>query len=377
MPKKKALDFLFLGPVHPYRGGIADTQLALGEELKKQGFTIQMWNFSHLYPSILFPGESQFSDEEKTITANVHQKIHAYNPWQWNKIAKEINALQPKTVIFRDWTPFLAPAWTYIAQKLSAKIRKIGWVDNWIAHEPKPWDRWMTKRFEKQMHGFTTLSKAIGQQITQASKKAVWSGFHPIDSNLPKKVSRSLARKHLEYNSESTLILFFGLIRPYKGLDILLRALQDRSSIHLFIAGESYENEKKYRLLIEQMGLEKRVQWDNRFVRHQEAAYYFSACDGVVLPYRNASQSGVVSLAYHFETPLLVTNHEGIATPVRKNQTGVVCQPTPRAIAKGIQELVDPNNNLTFRKNLRQTKTDYNWEKYAKEFSHFCLHEVN
>ena len=377
MPQKKALDFLLLGPVHPFRGGIADTQLAFGEALKKQGFKVQMWSFTQLYPSVLFPGTSQKSTEKKIIASNVSQKIHAFNPLQWKKIANEINALQPKNVVFRYWTPFLAPAWITIGKALDQQIQKIGWVDNWVAHEPKPWDHWLTKRFEQQMHGFATLSTSVGKQIEQASKKRVWKGFHPIDFSLPKKSPLKKARKQLKYKANKALILFFGLIRPYKGLELLLAALETLPSVHLLIVGESYENEKKYRSLIDKKGLNERVVWINRFVNHQEAALYFSACDGVVLPYRRATQSGVVSLAYHFETPLLVTNHPGIATPIDHDQTGVICEPTSNALAKGILHLVETKNNSTFRKNLNQNKKNYSWEKFALEFSNFCLHEIN
>lgn len=377
MPKEKSLDFLFLGPVYPLRGGIADTQEALGEKLTQQGYNVQMWSFSHLYPSFLFPGKSQYSVDKKTIGLTVHQKIHAYNPLHWNKIAKEINSLKPKAVIFRYWTPFLAPVWVGIARKLSPTITRIGLVDNWVAHEPKPWDNLLTRYFEKKMHAFTTLSRSIKHQIEQTSEKEIWAGFHPIDSNLPHKIAQPQARKLLKITPKTRLVLFFGLIRPYKGLDLLLNAMALHPTLHLLIVGESYESEKKYRAIIDRKGLHKRVKWENRYVSIQEAAHFFSASDGVVLPYRKASQSGVISLAYQYETPLLVTDHDGIADPIRADQTGVVCAPNEKAIAEGIGKLVDSDANTIFRKNLNQSKKNYSWEKYANDFSSFCLHEIN
>lgn len=375
MAKEKSIDFLLLGPAHPYRGGIAETQMQLAKALIDLNYRVDIWSFTHLYPPLLFPGKTQLSQEGNKFEFPIQEKVHAYNPLQWKTLVDEINRLSPQAVVFRYWTPFLAPAWVRIASKIKSSIKKVGWVDNWVAHEPKPWDRWLTHHFMQQMNVFTTLSIAIKDQIKKKSTKPTWGSPHPIASNLPKKVPRQEAREKLNLSTEKNYLLFFGLIRPYKGLELLLNALQEHPHLHLMIVGECYESEYKYRSIINRLKLEKRVVFENRFVNDQEVAYYFSAADSIVLPYISASQSGVIALAYHFEIPLLVTDHKGLADPVLKDQTGVVCAVGTKQIAEGITEVTNTNKNQLFRKNLNESKANYSWSTYAKAWANFIRNE--
>ncbi len=171
MKEEKPLDYLILGPAHPYRGGIANTQHALAKSLLAQGYHVKLWTFTHLYPALLFPGKTQFSTETPPQEIYIERRIHAYFPFQWKAIAKAINELNPKVVVFRYWTPFLSPCWSSIAEGIKKEITKIGWVDNWYAHEPKPVDRILTGRFEKAMDCFTTLSAAVASQIKKNTPK--------------------------------------------------------------------------------------------------------------------------------------------------------------------------------------------------------------
>ena len=376
MAKPKSIDFILLGPAHPYRGGIADTQTSLAKALIDLDYSLELWSFTHLYPAILFPGKTQFSGEKQVYNFPISRKVHAYNPLQWKSIAKEINTKQPKAVLFRYWTPFLAPCWNSIAKQLNSSIKKIALVDNWVPHESKPWDNYLTKRFERNMDAFTTLSLAIAATIKKQSKKPVRGMYHPIPMGLPKKKTKEVACKRLNLNPAAKYILFFGLIRPYKGLDLLIEAMKQHNDKHLIIVGECYENEGKYLSLINSLKLEKQVQFINRFVTLEETAYYFSVADALVLPYKTATQSGVVALAYHFETPMVVTNHKGLTAPISKDVTGVITEINTAAIANGITELYSNNNIDRFKENLLQTKANYAWETYAQEWANFTLNET-
>lgn len=376
MAKPRSIDFILLGPAHPYRGGIADTQTSLAKALIDLGYSVELWTFSHLYPALLFPGKTQFSGEKQVYNLPISRKVHAYNPLQWKSIAREINTKQPQAVLFRYWTPFLAPCWNSIAKRLNPSIKKIALVDNWVPHESKPWDNYLTKRFERHMDAFTTLSIAIAATIKKQSKKPVRGMYHPIPMGLPEKKTKEVACKKLNLNPAANYILFFGLIRPYKGLDLLLEAMKQHKDKQLLIVGECYENEGKYLSLINSLKLEKQVQYINRFVTLEEAAYYFSVADALVLPYKTATQSGVVALAYHFETPMVVTNHKGLIAPISKDVTGVITAINATAIANGITELYANNNIDRFKENLLQTKANYAWETYAQEWVNFTLNET-
>ena len=377
MAKEKPLDFLLLGPANPYRGGIADTQHALAENLISQGYTIKMWTFTQLYPSLLFPGKTQFTEEKKKYSILAERRVHAYNPLKWKSIIKAINQLQPKVVVFRYWTPFLSPCWSNIAKGLNKSIKKIGWVDNWKAHEPKPWDNILTRRFEKAMDFFTTLSPAISDQIKQDSSKKVWGKMHPIEDNLPKKTPQLKAQEQLHLNKEKKIILFFGLIRAYKGLSLLLQVVKNQPKLHLLIVGESYENWGKYNQLIQKYHIEKQITRVNRFVNQDEASLYFSAAEATVLPYTSATQSGVLSLAYHYETPLIVTDHPGLRQPIDEDHTGIVCKQTVDGLNEAILNVIEPIANQNFRKNLNQTKSRYSWATYAQEWTNFIFNETS
>ena len=375
MTQEKPLDFLLLGPAAPYRGGIAVTQHALAKSLTDLGYKVKLFTFTKLYPALLFPGKTQFTAEPENHPLSIDRKVHAYHPFQWKSVAKSINQLHPKAVVFRYWTPFLAPCYNAIAKWLNPSIKKVGWVDNWQAHEPKPWDRFLTQRFEKSMDLFSTLSSAVAKEIKGNSQKKIWGKMHPIEANLPRKVDQKEARKKLNLPEDKTAILFFGLIRPYKGLALLIKALKHHPEKHLFIVGECYEKWRSYQQLIERYQLEKQITVVNRFVSYKEAAIYFSAVDATILPYTSATQSGVVALAYHYETPLVVTKHSGLIQAVAQDKTGCICLPEINDIKEAITAVTETARNKTFRENLKQTKANYSWENYAKEWANFILHE--
>ncbi len=369
-------DIIILGPAFPYRGGIADTNHSFAKELQSKGYTVQLWTFTQLYPSILFPGTTQFSTERQQDTVNIKRKIHAYNPLNWSRIAKEINSQAPKVVVFRYWTPLLALCWNTIAKKLIPKIKKVALVDNWQPHEPKPWDKLLNHRFAKSMDLITTLSEAVHSKIIRETNIPVSKGFHPINNNLPNSISQKEALYKVE--KKSPLLLFFGLVRAYKGLDILIKAMATEPLLHsetqLIILGEFYDNPKPYEKLIKKLRLENRIQIINKFVSFEEIRDYFCAADIVVQPYKSATQSGVIPLAYYYETPMVVTDIEGLKKPVLEDRTGKISALNPEDLAKQITSLMEPNALQSAKNNLHKLKDKYSWSSFVEAWLNFISH---
>ena len=370
-----AIDCLILGPAYPFRGGIADTNHEFANELKNRGLSVEIWTFTKLYPNLLFPGTSQLNTEEKEFQFKIQRKIHAYNPFGWKALAKEINVLKPKRVMFRYWTPLLALAWGSIARKLNLGIKKIALIDNWSPHEPKPWDRFLNRYLSNSMHCLTTLSENVYSEIKKDVNIPVSKGFHPINNNLPVLISKDEARKKLNLDKNIPLLLFFGLIRKYKGLDLLIESLATpsllNSKVELLIVGEFYDKIEPYKKQIKRLGLESRIRIVNEFVPFKIARDYFCASDIVVQPYRLATQSGVTPLAYHYEVPLVVTDIQGLKTPVLKDKTGKISSPIPKQIALAIKDLLNSKNLDQAKSNIKKTKSNYTWGFFVNQWISF------
>lgn len=371
-----ALDYLIIGPAHPFRGGIAETQHELATALLNQGFTVKLITFTKLYPKFLFPGSSPFNGLESPKDLDIEQEIHAYHPWSWKKTAHKINSLAPKNIIFRYYTPFLAPVYVAIAKRLNKSIKKIALVDNWFPHESKPWDKALNRSFKKQMQGFTTLSEQVAEQIKKEVNLPVWTGFHPIATTLSPAVEKEKARAILGWSSTTKTILFFGLIRKYKGLELLIQSigeypLKERDDIRLYVAGECYENPTKYSRIVKELQLEKRVTLDFTFKNPEEAALLFSAADVVAQTYHTATQSGVTPYAYFYNKPLLVTDIPGLNDLINKDNTGLCTPKNTQAIALHLAQLLEVKNYTKFQENIEKAKHRYQWISFAKEWNLF------
>ena len=369
------LDYLFIGPVHPFRGGISETQHELTKTLMEQGFNVKLFTFTSLYPKILFPGSSPYSSQKAPKNMDIKQKIHAYSPLGWKKIADQINTLQPKNVIFRYYTPFLAPVYTSIAKRLDMGIKKIALVDNWFPHESNIWDKALNRFFGKQMQGFTTLSTQVAQQLKLEFKVPIWSGFHPISTHLHPEIEQQKAKEILEWSPSEKTILFFGLIRKYKGLELLIQSFAEsplkEENIRLYIAGECYENPNKYSNLIKDLQLENRITLDLTFKNTEEIALLFSAADAVAQTYHTATQSGVTPYAYFYNKPLLVSDIPGLREVIKKDNTGVCSSKNPSSIASQLIKLLDTENTTKYQKNIEKVKDHYQWSSFAKKWHHF------
>lgn len=374
------LDYILIGPAYPYRGGISDTQHQLAKSLQNQGKKIQLITFKKLYPKLLFPGKSQFSNESAPKNLTIEKQIHAFNPLRWKRIARQINQLNPKQVVFRYYTPFLAMAYGRIAKSLQPAIKKIALVDNWSPHESTLWDGLLNRYFGQQMDGFTTLSDNVARQLQRQFTKPVWKGFHPIAEDLLPALDKGIARKKMKWSPQKKVVLFYGLIRKYKGLDLLISAFAEKElydqNIVLYVAGECYEDTKKYTTLVKQLQLEDRIFFDFHFQSPTETQQLFSAADVVAQTYYSATQSGVTPLAYFYDTPLLVSDINGLRTPVVKDNTGICCQKESTSIAKALATILQEENILKFKSNLSKSRNKYRWSTFANNWSLFIEKKI-
>ena len=372
---KNSLDYLILGPAHPFRGGIADTQHELAMALQKNGKKVELLTFTKLYPELIFPGKTQFSDQASPEKLYITQLIHAFNPIKWHKVVKYISSKSPKIIVFRYYTPFLAFVYAWIAKSLPKSIKKVAIIDNWIPHEPSRYDKKLNLFFSKYLDCVTTLSPFVANQVKTDFKRPVWAGFHPINSNLLPIIDQKKARIKLNWESGVSYVLFFGLIRKYKGLELLIRAFDEtplvNQNIKLYVAGECYEDQKKYTQIVKSLNLDDQVILDFKFKDTTDIQMLFSASNIVAQTYHKATQSGITPLAYHYQKPLLVSNIGGLKAPVISDQTGLVVKNEPKSIAEGIFEILDKKKLDKFSTNMKKASPKYNWYSFSKQWISF------
>ena len=358
---------VIVGPAYPYRGGIADTNHNLAMAFEELGHKSELVTFTLQYPQFLFPGKNQFSTESKP-NLEINRKINSINPFSWFQAAKFINKTNPDLVIIRYWIPYLAPALGTVARRLKCS-RIIAMCDNVIPHEPTRFDKSLSKYFLNSVNQFVTLSSHVSTELHDFGKTNVKSLFHPINTNLGKLIKKAEARKKLNLDSNKKYVLFFGLIRAYKGLDLLLKsiALAQDKKLHLIIAGEFYESEEKYRNIISEHNLENRVTVINQFIAVEEIPFYFCAADFLGLTYKSASQSGITQMAYHFHLPILATNVGGLSEMVEHKKVGFLTDLEPESIASGIDFLLENNRLEEYKENLKSVKTKYSWKAFVQK----------
>ncbi|RPE05924.1 glycosyltransferase [Chitinophaga lutea] len=357
---------IILGPAHPLRGGLAAFNERLAEQLTAQGNDVEIHTFSFQYPAFMFPGKTQYATGPAPANLRIKRSVHSMNPLNWFRTGRAIAKQRPDIVIVAFWLPLMAPSLGTIAKMIrkNGHSRIIGLVHNLIPHEKRPGDVPFTRYFVRQCDAFITLSREVENDLKQFTKAPVAFAPHPVYDSFGDPVPQETARKHLGLHPQHRYLLFFGFIRAYKGLDLLLEAfadprLQAMDNLHLLVAGEFYEDKKKYEPL-----LTPRVQLIEDFIPNEEVKYYFSAADLVVQPYRTATQSGISQMAYHFEKPMLVTNVGGLPEIVPDGKAGYVTEPSPKAIADGILRFLDQPSGV-FSNFIREQKQLYSWDHFT------------
>jgi len=357
---------------YPLRGGIAHFAGLLFNELNKY-FDVNVITFKRQYPSLLFPGKSQLEhgDSVEKIPSDVI--LDSINPFNWIKIGKKIRDLEPDLLILKYWMPFFAPAYGVISRivKKNGKTKILAICHNVIPHEKKPGDIALSKFFFSSVDYFILLSDSVKDDLLSIVNEPKFKVlFHPIYSNFGNSISKIEAKQYLKIKEERVL-LFFGFIRDYKGLDVLLEALailKVQLKFKLIIAGEFYSNEGKYVKLIDELKLQDYVILYNDFIPQEEVKYYFSACDVVVLPYKSATQSGIVQIANNFIKPMISTNVGGLGEVIKDGETGyLVEKENPQKLADAISKYYKENKEKDFSDNIGIEREKYSWSVFVKE----------
>ena len=364
MSQKKVI---IIGPAHPYRGGIANFNNSLAKAYKENGDDVQVFSFKLQYPSFLFPGKTQYEDSDPPKDIKITSIINSINPWNWFNVVRAINNENPDYLVIRYWLPFMAPCLGTIARLVNSNIKILAITDNIIPHEKRFGDFSLTKYFVKSCDAFLTLSASVLDDLLKftTSKEKIFIP-HPIYDQFGEKIEKNTALANLDLNSEDKHLLFFGFVRKYKGLDLMLHAMSDKRvkelGVKLIVAGEFYDNIEDYTSLINELDIESNVILRSDFIDESDVKNYFCASDMITQTYRTATQSGVTQIAYHFERPMLVTNVGGLAEIVPNNKVGYVTTQNPDDIADAIIDYYSKNREEEFVNNVCVEKSRFSWQ---------------
>jgi glycosyltransferase involved in cell wall biosynthesis len=364
-----------IGPAYPYRGGIATTTERLAQEFASMGIKVDVETFTLQYPSILFPGKTQYNNKPAPQGISIRRSINSINPLNWILVGRRIKAECPDLVIIRYWLPFLAPCLGTIAglARGNGHTRIICLADNIIPHEHRPGDRLLTNYFVQRIDGLIAMSRSVLKE-SKSFRGNLPLGFcpHPIFDNYGEKLPVDRAKQKLGLDPTFNYLLFFGFIRDYKGLDLLLQAFADerlrKFPVKLLVAGEYYSSPEPYLQLIQEKNLSEFVVLRTDFIPDHEVNLYFSAADMVVQPYKTATQSGVTQIGYHFEKPMLVTNVGGLSEIIPDGKIGYVVEPDSKSIADALVDFYESERGELFSKNVVEEKKKFSWSNLVNTF---------
>ena len=377
-----AKKIIIIGPAHPLRGGLASYNERLAKAFADEGNNVMVYTFSLQYPGFLFPGTTQYSTEPAPKNLSIKVCINAINPLNWWRIGHALKKLQPDIIVVRYWLPFMGPCLGTILRivKKNKHTKVVCIADNIIPHEKRIGDTAFTKYFVQPVDAFITMSEKVMNDLpTFAPNTPATFVPHPLYDNFGEKIEKSTAKAYLNINPNEKIILFFGFIRKYKGLDILfdaIKILQQKMiatpdavknliPFKVLVAGEFYEDKKPYVHQIAELGIEQHLILRTAFIPDSEVKYYLCAADVVIQPYRNATQSGVTPLAYHFEIPMIVTNVGGLPSLVPNGKVGIIAEPNAADIADKIIAFFNTGSQY-FLPQLIEEKKKYSWNKMTE-----------
>jgi glycosyltransferase involved in cell wall biosynthesis len=365
-----------IGTAYPYRGGLAAYNERLARQFAEEGHDVTILTFKLQYPGFLFPGKSQFLEGPAPTTIKIERKVNSVNPFNWLSIGYKLKSEKPDILIFKYWMPFMAPCFGTIARivKSNRQTKVICILDNVIPHEKGPGDKMLTRYFTGSIDGAIAMSQSVLDDLMQFRRDIpVKLSPHPLFDNFGTPATRKEAIIKLGLEQDFRYLLFFGFIREYKGLDLLIKAFANvklrNEKLKLIVAGEFYEDSAPYMELIKKNNLENEIILFDRFINDDEVNYFFSVADLIVQPYKSATQSGVTQIAYHFEKPMLVTNVGGLKEIVPHGRCGYVVNTNPEEIADSIFDFFENNRNVTFVTNIKREKEKYSWSKMTDSVS--------
>jgi len=368
---------VIIGPGYPLRGGLATFDQRLAREFIAEGYACPIYSFSLQYPDFLFPGTTQYSTDPPPEGLTILSRINSINPFNWWAVGEELRRLRPEVIVVRYWLPLMGPALGTILRRVRKNhyTKIIAITDNVIPHEKRPGDTPFTRYFLKACDGFITMSEKVMADLrTFQPVKPAHQVAHPLYDNFGAPIAQSTARQALRdkgvaIEDNARVLLFFGFIRKYKGLDIVLEAMADPRigdlGIKLLVAGEFYEDAAPYHELIARLGIGERLLLRTDFIPDGEVRDYLCAADAVIQPYRNATQSGVTPLAYHFEKPMIVSNVGGLPALVPHEKVGLVAEPEPKAMADAILRFFVLGGSY-FLPALQSEKEKYSWNRLVE-----------
>lgn len=366
--------FAFLSAFPPFRGGIAQFSSALVQELRK-AHAVEAFTFTRQYPGILFPGTSQYDPAGKD-PVGARRMLDSIGPLSWGRTARAMAATTPDVAVLRYWMPFFAPALGTVAGGLRKRgVKVLSIVDNAVPHEPRFFDRPFTRWFLRRNDGLIALTEAVRTDILALHPGArVHLLPHPLYDHFGQALPRAEARIRLDLPADARVLLFFGLIRDYKGLDLLLDAFATLDPrYHLVIAGEPYGDFAPYQQRIDASPLKANIHVRARYIADAEVPAFFSAADAVMLPYKSATQSGITAIAYHFGTPLIATDTGGLKEAVHHGRTGlVVPEVSAEAIAAAIRAFFEVHDAAVFRANIATLRQELSWARFATSLADFA-----
>lgn len=359
-----------VGPAHPLRGGIAQYTDQLYLHLRKK-YHVEVFTFSRLFPTFLFPGRTQFDTSAPGFAVPSRQTLDSIGPWSWRRTAVAVAEVRPLAIVLVYQMPFFAPCLGVLMRLLRSRLaaaRQILLCHNLIPHERHFFDIPLTRYVVAAPDAFLVLSASVEREVRRFRPDAeVRLVPQPIYDFFPAAPPQAIARRQLGLPPEQPLVLFFGLVRAYKGLGVLLQAMAHLPQARLMIAGEFYQPRADYERQIAAMALDDRVRVEDRYIPNEEVPAYFAAADVVVLPYLSATQSGVSKLAYHFDRPVVITNVGGLAEEVEEGKTGFIAPPNdPTALAAAIGKALAEKAHIDFAAHIREYKKRYSWDRVVE-----------
>lgn len=358
-----------IGTAWPYRGGLAAYSERLAHEFIKEGHRADIFTFTLQYPDFLFPGKTQFTDTSKPAGLKIVRCINSVNPLSWFKSGRMLKKESYDVAVFCYWMPFIAPCYGSMALAMGNKIKKVALVHNIISHEKSFLDKALSPYFVHRMDGFVAMSKSVLTDIAlfdKTNKPKAYSP-HPVYDHFGPAASRPEAIDQLALDENKRYVLFFGLVRAYKGLDLLLRAFADSRvkalNVKLLVAGEFYDNPQQYNTIIEDNNLQDVVEIHNEFIPDEMVRFYFAASDLIAQPYKSATQSGVSQIAYHFEKPMLVSNVGGLPEIVPDGKAGYVVAAHADAIADALVDFFTNNKMEEMTEGVKEEKKRFLWSR--------------
>jgi glycosyltransferase involved in cell wall biosynthesis len=362
------MNIAYLSTFYPYRGGIAQFNANLFRAFEKKN-TINAYTFTRQYPEVLFPGKTQLVTPNDLADAIPSKSIvDSINPISWITAANSIKKEKPDLLVMKYWMTFFGPSLGTVANRLKKETTIITILDNVIPHERRFFDHAFNRFFLSQNHAFVAMSEKVKNDLLYYLPNAkVVLKSHPLYDHFGKKLSKNEARKHLNIPTDKKILLFFGIIRDYKGLDILLETMRHLpKDYHLIVAGESYGDFGKYDSIIKKNNIEN-ISLFNRYINDDEVPLFFSAADVNVLPYRSATQSGITSIAYHFNLPQIATPVGGLPEIIFHEKTGLLTKNvSAEALQLSIKQYFNENKKQTFIDGIERLKKELGWDNFAQ-----------